>query len=135
MAKPRPIVDVHNRPYFEAAAQGVLRIQRCQACERNIFFPRVACPSCLGPLEWRDASGRGSVYSFAVIHVPHDAAFLPEVPMIMAAIKLEEGPVVISELRGARSSDVVIGMPVVVEFTLLDAELTLPTWRLAPRPS
>ena len=50
--------------YNEGLAEGRLRYQRCGACGRAVFFPRVACPHCgAAKLEWSDSKGIGTVYS------------------------------------------------------------------------
>ena len=59
-----------TRPFFEAAALGELRIPRCEACHRFAWYPPERCPACAGSLAWEATSGRGTVYSFAVVRRP-----------------------------------------------------------------
>lgn len=76
----------------EAAKSGALVVQRCTRCRRWIWFPRAICPNCFEhSLEWRRASGRGTVLSFAVIHRTHDERYEPFVPIVLALIRLDEG--------------------------------------------
>jgi uncharacterized OB-fold protein len=100
-ATPVPRVSVVNRPFFEGCNAGALRIQRCAepGCRRHIFYPRVCCPHCGGgEVEWVDASGRGSVISFTVVHRPGHSAFLAEAPYVFAAVRLAEGPTIYGRL-------------------------------------
>jgi uncharacterized OB-fold protein len=129
--KPLPRIDPENRPYFEGAQMGVLRIQYCLACERFIFFPRAVCPGCLSGerIEWRDASGKGNVYSYCIVYRPHHPSFYEEVPIIFAAIELEEGPMMLSEIREATPDQVWIGQDVEVRFAEIAPNFKLPVWR------
>lgn len=58
---------VHESPasvYRAGLEAGVLRYQRCTACGRAVFFPRLVCPHCgADRLDWADSAGRGEVYS------------------------------------------------------------------------
>ena len=91
-----------------------LRLQRCPACGHVPSFPRVACPSCFGPLEALSASGRGRIRTYAVIRRPHHERFVKHLPIVMALIELEEGVELISAIVGENRLDTAIGAPVVV---------------------
>jgi len=113
MSKPLPRVSEVNRAFYEGALKGELRLQQCEACRKWIYFPRVACPHCLEDrLGWVTASGRGSVYSFALVHRPQHPSFNGKIPIVLAAVALAEGPVIISEITGVDPTQVFIGMPV-----------------------
>jgi uncharacterized OB-fold protein len=73
------------------------------------------CPHCHS-LDFvpQELSGRGVVYSFAVLHHPQNPAF--EYPVMAALIDLEEGVRLMSNLRGLEPSEIRIGMPVVVGY-------------------
>jgi uncharacterized OB-fold protein/acyl dehydratase len=126
--RPRPALTQDNAFFFEGAKQGRLLIQRCSSCQRLRHPPRPACPHCRS-LEWDtvEASGRGTVYSFVVNHHPQVPAF--DYPLVVALIELEEGTRLVSNVIGVDPADVHVGMPVQVEFTAFDDELTLPQFR------
>jgi uncharacterized OB-fold protein len=127
--KPKPRVDVDNEPYFEAASARRFVIQRCRACGKWTFFPRNACPECLSDeLEWTEPSGRGELLSYSIVQRPHHPSFYDEVPILFAAVRLAEGPVMLSEIRGAEADGLEIGMPLHVDFAEIDEGLTLPVW-------
>lgn len=91
--------------------------EECGDCGSKIFPPRDACPDqeCLAPVdETTNAfqfSGSGKVYSHTTIYdVP--AGFEPYVPYTVALVKLEEGPLVTSQLTDVDPDDVEIGMSV-----------------------
>jgi len=95
--------------------------------------PRPACAACHS-FEWDtvEASGRGSVYSYVVVHHPQVPAF--DYPLPIAVVELEEGTRLVADLLEVAADAVRIGMPVVVEFVAVDDELTLPMFRPAPSP-
>ena len=124
-----PRVDSVNVPYFDGAAQGVLRLQHCDMCDRWIFYPRVMCPYCQSlKISWRNASGRGSLYSFAVVYRPHHSAFDSEVPIVFAAVQVQEGPIMLSELPSSCRESASIGMRLTVRFKSVGGGLHLPIW-------
>jgi uncharacterized OB-fold protein len=83
------------------------------------------CPWCQS-LDWDtvEASGRGRVYSFVVNHYPQVPAF--DYPLVVGLIELDEGTRLVSNVVNIDPGDVVVGMPVEVEFTDFDEDLTLP---------
>jgi uncharacterized OB-fold protein len=128
--RPYPVPDGDTAPFWEAARLGRLRIQRCRACGRAVFYPRAVCPHCTSAeLEWIDASGRGSVHSFTVVHrAPED--FRDEAPYVVALVDLEEGVRMMARITGSEPDQVAIGLPVQVEFQRLTEEIALPCFRL-----
>jgi acetate---CoA ligase (ADP-forming) len=83
--------DSDSRPYWEGLGQGELRIQRCAACGRAVFYPRALCPHChTATLSWIVASGKGILYSYAVVHQAF-GPFAAETPFFVAIVELEEG--------------------------------------------
>ena len=98
--------------YFDALKGGAFRIQRCSACNRHVFYPRVLCSHCGSPeLAWVDASGSGTVYSTTVVRRKADAGG----DIHIALIDLEEGVRMMSRVEGMAPDEVTIGMPVKAE--------------------
>ena len=92
------------------------------------------CSECLdGELEWIDASGRGEVFSYVIMHQIYHTSFAKRVPYAVAEIKLDEGPHVISNIIDCPPHEVHIDMPVEVTFEKLGDTIALPLFR--PRRS
>lgn len=124
--RPLPEADPETAPFWEAIGSGRFQIQRCQACGRHVFYPRLVCPHCGGgPLEWVPASGRASVHSYTVVHRA-PPAFAGDVPYVVALVDLEEGPRMMTRLLGIEPGDVEIGMPVRVA---IEGDPPLPYFR------
>jgi uncharacterized protein len=113
-----PPVGVDSGPYWEATREGRLLLQWCVACERAIFYPRALCPHCgtVGPLEWREAGGVGTVYAAGVEYKPEavGATFSNGEPFCVALVELDEGVRMLTNIVGCRPEEVHCGMPVVV---------------------
>jgi uncharacterized OB-fold protein len=117
--KPVPEPDEASASYWEGAASGQLLVTRCVPNHHLFHPPDVACPVCgSDELESIAVSGRGSVYSFAVVRQAFDPAYLDDVPYVVALVALDEDPSVriLTNIVETRIDDVVIGMPVEATF-------------------
>lgn len=104
--------------YFrQQLEQGKFVIQRCCACRRSIFYPRMLCPHCGHEhLEWFSPSGLGVVYSSTVIRrKPEDGG-----DYNVALVDLEEGPRLMSRVEAMPAEQVAIGMQ--VKARIIDGE-------------
>ena len=113
-------------PFWEGCSRNELLLQQCSACGTFRHPPSAVCPSCLSAQHaWVAASGRGTVYTFAIVRQALAKAWEDKVPYTVAVIELEEGPRFLTELVDVAPDDVTIGMPVEVSFTERDG-VTLP---------
>lgn len=134
LARPMPTPIPETEGFWEGTRAGELRIQVCAACGHRQLNPGPVCDECLSPdIEWRRASGRGTVFSFTVVHHAFHPAFQGDLPYVVADVELEEGPVITSNVVGIEPSEVRIGMPVEVTFDRVSDEITLP--KFAPAGS
>jgi uncharacterized OB-fold protein len=118
------------KPFFDAAHRHQLVVQRCRGCGAHRFPARDQCSTCLSrESDWVAASGRGTVFSFAVMHQVYHPGFAGEVPYAVVVIELEEGARLVSNLVDCPVRDVRIGMPVEVVFDDVTPEVTLPKFR------
>jgi hypothetical protein len=131
IAKALPQPTPLSAPYWQAAREGRLVVQRCESCGQQQFYPRSLCTRCSGDrLAWNECAGRGRVKSFTVIRRAVSAAYEPEVPYVVALIELAEGPTLMSNVVGCAPEAVRIGAPVRVRFDAWSAEVTLPVFTL-----
>lgn len=106
--------DVYYRKQLD---KGSFLIQRCTACSRSIFYPRMVCPHCGSDrLEWFAPSGDGVVYSTTVVRRKADKGGDYNV----ALIDLKEGARMMSRVEGVAPTEVKIGMA--VKARVIDAE-------------
>lgn len=128
--KPLPTPSPISEPFWRAAREHRLEIQRCRHCATHIFYPRRLCPHCLSPdLEWVTASGKGSVYSYTIARRPTGPGFEPDVPYVIAIVELAEGPHLTTNIVGCDPEAVYVGMPVEAVFDDVTEEVTLVKFR------
>ena len=130
--KPIPIPDEASRPFYEGAREHRLMLQRCSACG-TWHWPVISrCPACLSTdVSWAQASGKGTLYTFALMHQILHPGFASEVPYNVAEIDLEEGVRMSSNIIGCSNDDLRIGMPLEVTFEDITDEISLPKFKLA----
>jgi uncharacterized protein len=126
--RPRPALTQDNAFWFEGARAHHLLIQHCTSCGTLRHPPLPACGTCRS-FEWDTvtASGRGTLYSFVVVHYPQVPSF--EYPLAIGLVELDEGTRVVANLEGVDRRDVHIGMALEATFVDYDDELSLPVFR------
>jgi uncharacterized OB-fold protein len=87
------LTDERTAEYFAGAARGELMLPRCGDCNRLVWYPEEECPSCGGrTFTWTRASGRGRVFTWAVVRRAFLPAFEEMVPFVTALVALDEDP-------------------------------------------
>jgi hypothetical protein len=110
-------MDSLSSEFYEAAAEGRLLAQRCQACQRLQFYPRARCTACHSDaLEWHELAGRGVVHTFSVVHYTPNAEFAGDQPYVLAIVDLDEGVRMTGRVVNIEPGNVVCDMPVTVVF-------------------
>jgi len=81
-------------------------------------------------LEWFEASGKGTVFTYVVGSEPFLPAFKHLLPHIMVVVELPERARLVGHMIGCRPDEMRIGAPVRVAFKRLTDRVTLPVWEL-----
>jgi len=128
--RPTPIADVESAPFWDACKRGKLLIQRCG--DRYQFPPTSYCTHdrSIRP-EWVESTGRGTVFSWIVVHVPIPREIYgDQVPYVTALITLDEGPRICANLIEIETGRIQAGMPVAVFFQPIgDGDIVLPFFK------
>jgi uncharacterized OB-fold protein len=107
---PAPGDTPENAAFVAAAREGRFVLRHCSDCGRTHWYPRAVCPHCLSShTTWKDASGRGTVYS-------HSTMQRVEAPFTLAYVTLEEGPTMLTNLVDMPAGGWRIGQAVRVRF-------------------
>jgi uncharacterized OB-fold protein len=131
--KPLPSITSADRPFWEGAKRHELMAYKCLNCG-SYYFPSTDCPRCDNPkMEWNNVSGKRQIYTFCIYHLAYHPAWEKSLPYNVAWIKLNEGPLLMSNIIGCENSDLYIGMPVEVVFENVNEEVTLPKFKPATR--
>jgi hypothetical protein len=129
---PVPVADEESRPFFEGARQRKLMLQRCSSCGTWRLPGRERCHACWSTdLEWAEASGRGKLYTFGIMHQQYHPAFAEAIPYNYALVELEEGPRLMTNIVGCANEELRVDMPVEAVYDDVSEETTLVRFRPA----
>ena len=129
-AKPLPRVNETTRPYWDGARAGRLLLQRCRSCAACIHYPRAWCPRCWKTdLEWVESCGRGRVVTFTVVHQAPFESYAAVAPYVLAVVRLDEGPQMMTNVVGIAPADVTIDLAVEVVFEERAGGFRVPLFR------
>lgn len=127
--RPRAYSDADNREFLAAWQTGRLVVQACGECGRRFFYPRPLCPHCWSDhLEWRDLPGDGEIVSFSLVYRPNHSAFIEEVPIVLAEIRVTEGITMLCRVVGATPEGLRAGLPVRLVRSSRATRYPLPTF-------
>ncbi len=115
-APAQPLAIPEADDFWQGAQRGELRLQRCSVCKHAYFPPRPFCPACSSrAVESFTATGRATLYSFIISHVP-TPGHTP--PYSIAVVELEEGPRMMTNIVGCpqTSKALALDMPLQVVF-------------------
>jgi hypothetical protein len=131
-ARPLPQPDEWSREFWDACRKERLVMQRCKSCGRFRYTPGPMCARCRSfEREYVAVSGRGTIYSWIVVHPPVMPAFADRVPLAVVLVELEEDPELrmVGNLFDCAPERITFGMPVEVTFEKVADDVTLPQWR------
>ena len=110
-----PSPDGLTAEFYAHLAGGTLRLQRCDGCGVWRHPPRVLCGRCGSEAwSWTAASGRGVVYTWTITHQALFPPFAADVPYAVAVVELDEGPRIVTAVRGVALDALRMGLPVEV---------------------
>ncbi len=134
MPKPIPKPDSVTEEYWTAVNNKQLVAQHCSDCNRYQHPPELLCHRCGGKnLQFLTLSGRGTIYSWQVMHDTRVKLMQEYQPFIIAIIETEESPDILhlTNLPGASIGEFEIGDPVEVDFEEIRPGKFLPQFRMA----
>ena len=125
---PQPTPE--TEAYWEGCRKHELLLQRCVQCGEAQFYPRILCTKCMSEnLDWVKASGRGRVLTFTIVRRAVSEAYVADVPYVVALVRLDEGPVMMSNVVQCNPETVIVGSRVEVLFEDWSDEVSIPQFR------
>lgn len=126
----RPVPKIGSyldtKEFWDGARRGKLMLQFCTETKKFQHYPRpISVYTGRHTIEWREASGKGVVYSWTITRSPwpgHEA----RVPYICAYVDLTEGVRFLCNLVDCSEDEMAIGMPVEVRWDRLNEEIVYP---------
>jgi uncharacterized OB-fold protein len=105
-----PVATPETQAFWNAAREGRFLIPLCTACGKAHWYPRAICPFCASDtVEWRAASGKGTIYTFSVMRRVKE-------PYAIAHVTLAEGPTMLTNIVDCDFDKLAIGQAVAVVF-------------------
>lgn len=129
----KPLPDLsfeEGKEFWTYTKKHELRIPRCVDCGTYRWRPRPMCANCYSMnTEWVRTSGKGTLYTWTVVHHPMGEAWVSEVPYAVAVVTLDEGVRLVSNILDCPPEELRAGMPLEVVFEDVTDEITLPKFR------
>lgn len=124
---PRPAITHDNAFYWEGIARRKLLFQSFGGRLRH---PPGPMDPETGALDFDivEASGHGTIHSFAIVHQPQLPGFTYPLPVVL--VELEEGVRMTANLLDADIAEIAIGRAVLVDFFEVEPGYLLPGFRL-----
>jgi uncharacterized protein len=104
-----PAESPDNKPYFDAAREGKLLLGKCNDTGKLFHYPRHVSPFTLSNnVEFVEAKGTGEIYSWSVARGKE--------PFCVAYVKLDEGPIMLTNIIECDLDALKCGQKVKVKF-------------------
>ena len=132
MPKPVPKPDAATREYWDAVNNQRLVAQYCDDCKRYQHPPELLCHRCRGSnVQFIPLSGKGTIYSWQVMHDTRVKLMQEYQPFIIAIIESDESSDVLhlTNLPGSSIGEFEIGDPVEIEFEEIRPGKFIPQFR------
>jgi uncharacterized OB-fold protein len=132
--KPLPRHTPDNTQFWQGCCAHKILLPTCLHCDRPHWPPGPVCPFCFhDALTWKQASGRGTVSSWVVVHKAWLPAFKADIPYNAVQVELEEGVRLTGNVVGEGAEALHVGMAVEVVFDDVTPDATLPRFTPARR--
>ena len=116
--------------FWDGVARREIRLKWCPHCAKAMHPKRIVCTFCGNTeLGTHRACGRGTIYSFSVVHRAPSPAFQAAVPYAVGVVRLEEGVHLFSRLFPPAAA-LAIDAPVRVDFRVLELGNLLPVFMM-----
>lgn len=130
--KPLPEITTLTRPFWSAAKNGKLMMQRCGRCATMNFFPKPWCVECGSrSLEWVEVRPQGILCSYTVSYavMMNFPGWKDDLPVVLGIIDLDDGGRLYGQVTGCPAEKLQIGMRVEAYFEPISAEAGIPKFR------
>ena len=133
MARPIPVPNEFNKPFWDAVNEKKLVVQKCKTCGQLQYPPKRNCMRCNGTtFDWHQVQGRGHVDVGFTIRDSRIRGFREMQPINFAIITLDEDPALnfLSNLPGTPAGTIPIGAPVELIFEEVAPGRLLHEWKV-----
>lgn len=112
--------DDLDAPFWAACRDGRFLVHRCMECGRA-YWPASTClDHGAAPMRWDDASGRGVVHTYTIVHHAYRPDLADRLPYVVAVVQLDEGPFFHTNIVGCEPAAVHVDMRVRATYAAID---------------
>ena len=132
--KPVPVPQVESDFYWEKCKEHELWLRYDNDAQQAYFYPRDISPITFSRnTTWIQASGKATLYTYAIVHRPFHPGFVGDVPFVTAMVELEEGPIMPTNIvmDDPTPEKLQIGMALEVVFEDITDDISLPKFQPA----
>ena len=132
--KPIPVPQVESDFYWEKCKEHELWLRYDNDAQQAYFYPRDISPITFSRnTSWIQASGKATLYTYAIVHRAPHPGFVGDVPFVTAMVELEEGPIMPTNIvmDDPTPEKLQIGMPLEVVFEDITDDISLPKFKPA----
>ncbi|NMM39205.1 MAG: nucleic acid-binding protein [Glaciimonas sp.] len=105
----------YDTPMWQSMEDCKLALQSCDDCSHVRYPPAPVCPVCLSEhANWKPVAGTGTIVSWVVFHRQYFSDF--PAPYNSIAVRLDEGPIIITQLFGTPPEGSWIGRRIVLGY-------------------
>lgn len=99
MANTQQVMTLYEEPMWESIERQRLALPKCAHCGTFRYPPGPICADCNAlEYDWTEISGGGKILSWVIFHRQYFDDYPP--PYNVIAVRLDEGPILISNLIG-----------------------------------
>jgi hypothetical protein len=123
-----PPINKDTEFFWNGTREHRLLVQRCDGCGVVRHPPGPACPDCHS-FDWtaEEVSGRGTLYSYAVLHHPRAPGF--DGPVVTVIVELDDARIRLVSNIDSEGEPLEIGEPLELYFVDQDEGWTAPAFR------
>lgn len=126
---PPPVLGLYDAPMWESIQAGNMKLQKCLSCGIFRYPPGPCCHECVSEqFEWVPISGIGRIFSWVVFHRTYLSGY--PAPYNVIAVKLQEGPIFISNLIEPPKSGSWIDLDVTMVYEPITDNRMLPRFKV-----
>lgn len=115
MGKSQRVMALTDLPMWQSIENGRLELMACRDCGAFRYPPAPICDRCLSmEAEWKPVSGTGTILSWVIFHRKYFDDFPP--PYNAVAVRLDEGPIIMTNLIGTPPEGSWIGHRVKLDY-------------------
>lgn len=131
--KPLPDMRPEGARFWEGTKEHKFLLPIDAETGKPFWYPRALAPMTLNPVDWIEAKGTGTVYTYSVHYIGPSKAYKGDPPHTVVLVDLDEGVRIMSNLvkdeegyPSVAPDDVAIGMKVRIVFDDVTDDVTLP---------